>query len=329
MPQKKNPDPLELVRGKAGRVIGRLAGWLATMKGLPSGYNKDLQEDKEALFDAEDTLRGVARRDGVGRRAGSDDRIADDDRARGVGLLLATDVADYLVAKGVPFRDAHEIVGALVRRLRATSGASFDALTLDEWRAHSPLFDDDVRQAITRGGVGREEADAAVDPSRCRRRGASGSAGMGEGVGVILSRPPRGRRRSRSRAAAAAVDSRDESTPSSWQSRQPRVGVKPVAIWHSGKLRARQTAEPFLRLCNPLAEFSAIKGLQPTDSPGLISGSARRRGARGDARRPHAEPAARAHAPRHRRRIPLLSFPLHGAIALEPSGERWIERWRI
>ena len=116
MPQKKNPDPLELVRGKSGRVIGHLTGWLVTMKGLPAGYNKDLQEDKEALFDAEDTwigcLRAVSQRRsaGCGRTPPSAARAAS-------GLLLATDVADYLVAKGLPFRDAHEVVGALVRRL--------------------------------------------------------------------------------------------------------------------------------------------------------------------------------------------------------------------
>jgi argininosuccinate lyase len=146
MPQKKNPDPMELVRGKAGRVIGRLSGWLATMKGLPIGYSKDLQEDKEALFEAEDTLRAslAASASVVG---GIQINAATTERAAS-GLLLATDVADYLVAKGVPFRDAHEIVGALVRRL-VREQRSFDALSLEEWRSHSPLFDTDVRQAVT------------------------------------------------------------------------------------------------------------------------------------------------------------------------------------
>ncbi|HEY3884811.1 MAG TPA: argininosuccinate lyase, partial [Vicinamibacterales bacterium] len=127
MPQKKNPDPLELVRGKSGRVIGRLTGWLASMKGLPAGYNKDLQEDKEALFDAEDTwlaclgacagvVSGLTLNAAVAERAAS-------------GLLLATDVADYLVARGLPFRDAHEVVGAIVRRL-VDERRAFDDLTL-------------------------------------------------------------------------------------------------------------------------------------------------------------------------------------------------------
>ncbi|MGH9408356.1 MAG: argininosuccinate lyase [Vicinamibacterales bacterium] len=146
MPQKKNPDPLELVRGKSGRVIGRLTGWLASMKGLPSGYNKDLQEDKEALFDAEDTwlaclgasagvVSGLRLNAAVAERAAS-------------GLLLATDVADYLVARGLPFRDAHEVVGAIVRRL-VDERRAFDDLTLAEWRGHSTLFESDVRDVIT------------------------------------------------------------------------------------------------------------------------------------------------------------------------------------
>jgi argininosuccinate lyase len=146
MPQKKNPDPLELVRGKSGRVIGRLTGWLVSMKGLPAGYNKDLQEDKEALFDAEDTWLGCLRAvssvvHGMRTNVETTTRAAS-------GLLLATDVADYLVAKGLPFRDAHEVVGALVRRLLQEQ-RSFDQLSITEWREHSSLFDEDVRAAIT------------------------------------------------------------------------------------------------------------------------------------------------------------------------------------
>lgn len=146
MPQKKNPDPMELVRGKTGRVIGRHTGWLATMKGLPSGYNKDLQEDKEAVFDTEDTVAGSlmsceavvrtlrVRRDVTQRAAG--------------GFMLATDVADYLVRKGLPFRDAHELVGGMVRTL-LEQGRAIESLTPDEWRRFSPLFADDVVEAIT------------------------------------------------------------------------------------------------------------------------------------------------------------------------------------
>jgi argininosuccinate lyase len=162
MPQKKNPDPLELVRGKAGRVVGRLAGWLATMKGLPIGYSKDLQEDKEALFEAEDTLRAslAATASVVG---GMTINGSVTERAA-AGLLLATDVADYLVAKGVPFRGAHEIVGALVRRL-VQEKRSFEDLSEDEWRAHSPLFDADVRHAITpAASVARKRTPQSTHP---------------------------------------------------------------------------------------------------------------------------------------------------------------------
>jgi argininosuccinate lyase len=146
MPQKKNPDPLELIRGKSGRVIGRLAGWLATMKGLPSGYNKDLQEDKEAVFDAEATLGPcLATMETV--VAGL---VLDAARARqwASGLLLATDVAEYLVARGVPFRQAHEIVGAMVRRLVA-DGREFASLSAADWASFSPLFEADVIDAVT------------------------------------------------------------------------------------------------------------------------------------------------------------------------------------
>jgi argininosuccinate lyase len=146
MPQKKNPDPLELVRGKSGRAIGRLTGWLATMKGLPSGYNKDLQEDKEAVFDAEATLAASLRATHavVSRLSTNADRTG---RAAS-GLLLATDVADYLVTRGMPFRRAHEVVGAMVRRL-LSEGRDFSDLTLAEWREASEMFGDDAPRAAT------------------------------------------------------------------------------------------------------------------------------------------------------------------------------------
>jgi argininosuccinate lyase len=146
MPQKKNPDPLELVRGKTGRAIGRLTGWLATMKGLPGGYNKDLQEDKEAVFDAEATygVSLVASHAVVSRLSVNAERTG---RAAS-GLLLATDVADYLVTRGMPFRRAHEVVGAMVRRLIAES-RDFSALTMAEWHEASDMFGDDAPMAAT------------------------------------------------------------------------------------------------------------------------------------------------------------------------------------
>lgn len=146
MPQKKNPDALELVRGKAGRTIGGLAGWLATMKGLPSGYNKDLQQDKEAVFDAEDTVSAslpavtaVVHNLVLSRKQ---------TESAASGLLLATDVADYLVSQGMPFRDAHSVVGRLVRQLLAES-RDFESLSLEEWRAVNPLFSDDILERVT------------------------------------------------------------------------------------------------------------------------------------------------------------------------------------
>jgi argininosuccinate lyase len=163
MPQKKNPDPLELVRGKTGRAVGHLMALLTTMKGLPSGYNKDLQEDKHAVFDAEDTLTGCLMVtqsvvDGLSLNRGRAESAAS-------GLLLATDAADYLVGRGVPFRRAHEIVGALVRKLHG-DGREFASLTLEEWRAASDLFDADIVSRVTpRASVAAKRTPQSTAPS--------------------------------------------------------------------------------------------------------------------------------------------------------------------
>ena len=168
MPQKKNPDPLELVRGKTGRVLGHLVGMLTTIKGLPTGYNKDLQEDKEAVFGAEDTLAGclAVTRSVVGgltlNRARAESAAS--------GLLLATDVADYLVGQGVPFRRAHEIVGALVRKLVA-DGRDFESLTLAEWRAASDRFDADIAERVTpRASVEAKRTPQSTSPAAVKAR---------------------------------------------------------------------------------------------------------------------------------------------------------------
>ncbi len=146
MPQKKNPDPLELVRGKAGRAIGTLAGWLATLKGLPLGYNKDLQEDKALAFEAEDALAGcLASVASVVRTLAPHlERMHE----AASGLLLATDVADFLVARGVPFRTAHEITGRIVRDLYA-GGRDFASMSLADWQGYDARFDESVFAAIT------------------------------------------------------------------------------------------------------------------------------------------------------------------------------------
>jgi argininosuccinate lyase len=146
MPQKKNPDPLELVRGKSGKAIGLLSGWLATMKGLPLGYNKDLQEDKASAFEAEDTILGCARATATVIRTLA--LRADRARAAASGLLLATEVADYLVGRGLPFRTAHEVTGRIVRDLDP-AGRDFSSLTLADWQRYDPRFDAGVFAAIT------------------------------------------------------------------------------------------------------------------------------------------------------------------------------------
>jgi argininosuccinate lyase len=167
MPQKKNPDPLELVRGKTGRAIGHLLALLTTMKGLPSGYNKDLQEDKEAIFDAEDTLSGclAAARAVIGGLTLNRAQAA----AAATGLLLATDVADYLVRRGVPFRRAHEISGGLVRKLLA-EGRDFGSLSVAEWRAASEFFDADIAAHVTSSAsVAAKRTPQSTAPSAVAR----------------------------------------------------------------------------------------------------------------------------------------------------------------
>ena len=167
MPQKKNPDPLELVRGKAGRTIGHLTGLLVTMKGLPTGYNKDLQEDKEPVFDSEDTVSVCveAARAVLAQVTLCPDRT----NAAASGLLLATDVADYLVARGVPFRDAHEIVGGMVRQL-LVEGRDFGDLAIADWRRFSPHFGDDVGQAVTaQASVRARKTPQSTGPEAVRR----------------------------------------------------------------------------------------------------------------------------------------------------------------
>jgi argininosuccinate lyase len=146
MPQKKNPDPLELVRGKSGKSIGLLTGWLASVKGLPTGYNKDLQEDKAVAFESEDTVVACAKTTATLVRTLSLHR----ERARSAatGLLLATEVADYLVGRGVPFRTAHEVTGRIARDLHE-AGRDFSSLSLDDWRRYDERFDADVLSVIT------------------------------------------------------------------------------------------------------------------------------------------------------------------------------------
>lgn len=147
MPQKKNPDIAELVRGKTGRVYGALVSLLTTMKGIPLAYNKDMQEDKELTFDAIDTVKGCLalftgmlstmkfHKDAMRRSANN-------------GFTNATDAADYLVKKGVPFRDAHSIVGRLVLSC-IEKNIAIDDMPLQELKAISPVFEEDVYEAVS------------------------------------------------------------------------------------------------------------------------------------------------------------------------------------
>ena len=147
MPQKKNPDIAELVRGKTGRVYGALMSLLTTMKGIPLAYNKDMQEDKELSFDAIDTVKGcVSLFKGMIATMRFNPKRMEDSAKH--GFTNATDAADYLVKKGVPFRDAHGIVGQLVLTC-IEKGIALDDLTLDEYKAISPVFEQDIYDAIS------------------------------------------------------------------------------------------------------------------------------------------------------------------------------------
>lgn len=147
MPQKKNPDVAELARGKSGRVFGSLMGLLTMLKGLPLAYNKDMQEDKEQIFDALDTVKMCLP---VFCGMLSTMKIRKDKMLSGAkgGFTNATDVADYLVKKGLPFRDAHAVVGRIVAYCLDKEKV-IDALTMDEFKGFSPLFDSDVYDAIS------------------------------------------------------------------------------------------------------------------------------------------------------------------------------------
>ncbi|MBP3543731.1 MAG: argininosuccinate lyase, partial [Lachnospiraceae bacterium] len=147
MPQKKNPDIAELVRGKTGRVYGALMSLLTTMKGLPLAYNKDMQEDKELTFDAIDTTKGCIQ---LFTGMLSTMRFCNEVMASSAknGFTNATDAADYLVNHGVPFRDAHGIVGQLVLYC-IDKDISLDDMTLEEYKAISPVFEEDIYEAIS------------------------------------------------------------------------------------------------------------------------------------------------------------------------------------
>ena len=170
MPQKKNPDIAELTRGKTGRVYGALMSLLSTMKGIPLAYNKDMQEDKEVAFDAMDTVEDCLREfTGMMKTMTFNADVMEESAKK--GFTNATDAADYLVKKGVPFRDAHSIVGRLVLKC-VDEGRALDDLSIEEFRKESDVFDKDIYDAIsmktcvssrlTKGAPGRERMSEAI-----------------------------------------------------------------------------------------------------------------------------------------------------------------------
>ncbi|MCA1905566.1 MAG: argininosuccinate lyase [Desulfarculus sp.] len=174
MPQKKNPDAAELIRGKTGRVLGDLVALLTVLKGLPLAYNKDLQEDKEPVFDAVQTVLDCLR---VLAPMLAGATVREEAMAQAVkeGFLNATELADYLAAKGVPFRQAHEIAGRAVR-LAEQSGRTLEELTLDEYKSLSSVIEQDVFPVL--------EAEHAID----RRISPGGTAGENVRAALNLAR---------------------------------------------------------------------------------------------------------------------------------------------
>ena len=174
MPQKKNPDSMELVRGKAGRVFGDLLALLTTLKGLPLAYNKDMQEDKEAVFDAFDTVTSSLRVAAtvLGNITVNKERAH---AAASRGYMNATELADYLVRKGLPFREAHELVGRIVTRA-IELGKELEEMSLDQLYLFSGLIKEDVYEALSIdrtlnskvqiGGTAREAVNAALLAAR-------------------------------------------------------------------------------------------------------------------------------------------------------------------
>ena len=168
MPQKRNADPMELMRGKAGRLIGNLTGFLATLKGLPSGYNKDLQEDKEALFDSVDTMDKLL--PVVTAIVKTLNINSNKMREALTEELLATDLADYLVKKGLPFRQAHHVVGQVVQTA-SSSNFKLSQLSLSQLNGITDLFDEDVKYVFDfEISVSQRIADGGTAPQAVKRQ---------------------------------------------------------------------------------------------------------------------------------------------------------------
>ena len=167
MPQKKNPDSWELLRGKTGRIAGALVTLLITLKGLPSSYQRDLQEDKEPLFAAHDQAVAMVQI-AAGAVAATRFHEARLREAAGDPALLATEAAHYLVRRGLPFRQAHEVIGQVVREAERT-GESWSALPIAKLKTFSPLFEDDLREALTvKAALESRDVPGGTAPNRVR-----------------------------------------------------------------------------------------------------------------------------------------------------------------
>jgi argininosuccinate lyase len=168
MPQKRNADPMELTRGKSGRLIGNLTGFLAVLKGLPSTYDKDLQEDKEAVFDSVDTLKNLL--PVVTAIIHTLQINPDKTRFALVEELLATDLADYLVNKGLPFREAHHVVGQVVQ-IASKTKVPLSQIPLENLQEISDLFAEDVATVFDFDqSVARRKADGGTAPEAVRKQ---------------------------------------------------------------------------------------------------------------------------------------------------------------
>jgi argininosuccinate lyase len=167
MPQKKNPDVAELVRSKTGKVYGRLIALLTTMKGLPLAYNRDTQEDKEGLFDTVDTLLSSLE---VFTGMVKTLQVKTESIGQAVrqGYILATDLADYLVKRGEPFRTAHDIVGRLVS-YAVENGKSFSELNLSEYKSFSPLFGEDVYSITVESSIAAKDVTGGTAPKQVKQ----------------------------------------------------------------------------------------------------------------------------------------------------------------
>ncbi|MGH9781392.1 MAG: argininosuccinate lyase, partial [Candidatus Acidiferrales bacterium] len=178
MPQKKNPDAWELIRGKSGRVAGALVSLLVTMKGLPTSYQRDLQEDKEPLFDGHDQTLAMTRI-AAGAVSATKFNLANLRKAAEDPALIATEAADYLVAKGIPFRQAHEIIGKMVHDTDG-SEQGYAQWPLAKLKQYSPAFEANFGEALTlEASLARRRAPGGTAPEAVREALAEAKARLG------------------------------------------------------------------------------------------------------------------------------------------------------